>query len=135
MKKVLFLLIFSLVTGANAIDFSKTCEISSRVVSPYYSTYYDDYVNLFNKTSPKTRERNKGIQIMDEKMEQFLDALSIKLNSLESSEKFAVMSVYKYSMIKMDRIATDDALSERGKQPKERIERLIFTDCVSSISR
>ena len=135
MRKILLLLVFSLAPSAYAIDYAKTCEIASKYVSPIYSFNYDYYVDLFSKTKPKSKERIKGIQATQEQMEKILDGVSAKLNSLEPSDKYAVMSVYNFSIRKMDLQATNDAGDNISKQPTERIERFIFSACVSTATK
>jgi hypothetical protein len=130
-KKIVILLYFLNGYGyAYAIDYAKTCDIASKYVSTYYPLHYDYYIGLFAETSANTKDRIDGINFIEEHMEQYLDKLSNELKSIDSSDKFAVMAVYKLSFRRMDTLATKDASTKKNKQSKERLERTIFTECM-----
>jgi hypothetical protein len=129
LKKVIFIL-FSLIGNAHAIDYIKTCDIASKYVSDYYPIYYDYYIGLYSDTMANSKERIRGIEFSQEKTEIILDDISKQMNSLDSTDKFAVNAIYKFSFYSMDKLAGNDAGNKKVKQSKERIQRIIFTDCV-----
>ncbi len=131
MRKLLLLVAIVLTENAYAIDFAKTCEIASKYVAPMYSYNYDYYRKMFSNSRSNSKERKKQVEEIHEEMEQLLDKVASSIDSLGASDKFAVMSVYQFVVYRTDLIATKDAENDKNKQPIERVQRTIFSDCLA----
>ena len=132
-NKILFMVYLMCINSAHALDWNKTCDITSRFVAPYYSFNYDWTLSLYLETSPNSNERLRRIAEQREYFEQLLDDVSKSLTSLDSTDRFVIISIYKSSIAHMDLMSTEDAMpTKKLKQPKDRVERKLFENCVRS---
>ena len=102
-----------------------------RYISPYYSINYDWAVALYSETNPGSKERLIRIEIQNEIYEKLIDDISNQLKSLDATDRFVVVAIYKSGFANMDLMAAQDAMpNKKIKQSKDRIERKLFEDCV-----
>ena len=124
-----FILLMAL-AKAYAVDFAKTCETASRFSAPIYSHSYNYYQVMYKTTVSNSKERMEMIKGIEEDLAFLLDKVATSINSMDASDKFIIMSVYKFIFSSIDLMATNDAKSNDTKKPTERVERIIFSECM-----
>lgn len=110
------------------------CDAVSDHAASNYSRYYDNYLTMYKNSKPNSKERKNYIRLFEEDHQKTLDAVSISYADAPPSRKALMIAVYDYCFGNMSNQAGKDAL-ENVKQSKERVQRIVYMNCLSAANR
>jgi hypothetical protein len=139
LKKIYLLVLLNLTLNASAQSITsdwgvKVCNANAKQASLYYSRQYDLLIELINLTSSESPARKEGIKLLNERMEKIVDSFASDvetLTNLDAREKNMVVGLFENLISKMKWYAYEDVKDGKSKQPTERIQRKLFSDCIA----
>jgi hypothetical protein len=139
MKNIFLLALLNIAITASAQGMQsdwgiKVCSTNAKQASLYYSKQYDLLIELINLTSSESPARKEGIKLLNERMEKIVDSFASDvetLTDLNAREKNMVVGLYENLISKMKWYAYEDVKDGKSKQPTERIQRKLFSDCIA----
>jgi hypothetical protein len=131
---LIYVLAIAFPVGALAQSNAAVCDVVSEHAASNYSRYYDNYLTMYKNSKPNSKERKNYIRLFEEEHQKTLDDVSISYADATPSRKALMIAVYGYCFGNMSNQASHDAL-ENVKQPKERIQRIVYMNCLSAANR
>lgn len=120
--------------GAVAQSNAAVCDVVSEHAASNYSRYFDNYLTMYKNSKPNSKERKNYLRLFEEDHQKTLDAVSISYADATPSRKALMIAAYDYAFGNMSQQASKDTL-DNVKQPKERIQRIVYMNCLSAANR